>query len=321
MVAAFGLLLALALQTSTVNGRVIDESGTAIAGARITLTPDGAPSGIDTVSDADGRYSIAIVPAGVFRIDVSADGFVGRTSTGVAAGEIVSLPPIRLTLAGGVVGVDVTPARVAIADQQIHQQEQQRLLGVFPNFRVSYVPDAEPLNARQKFHLTWKSVADPVRFATVGVGAGIQYARNDFSEFGDGWEGYAKRYAALYATILTSSMISNVALPTLFKQDPRYFYKGTGSTPSRLGYAVSRAVVRRGDNGRSQPDYSRILGSLTAGAISNFYYPPEHRRDAQLMLTNTAIAIGGAALGNVMQEFVLSHVTTRHPQPTQKPKN
>jgi len=323
MGAPIALLLALALQAvGLVNGRVIDESGAAIPGARITVTADGAVSGIEMVTDADGRFSVATVPAGPFRVDVSADGFVSRTLTGVAAaGAPTTLPPIPLTLSAGSVGVEVTPSRVEVAERQLHQQEQQRLLGVFPNFRVSYVPDAEPLNARQKFHLTWKSVADPVRFATVGVGAGIQYARDDFSEFGDGWPGYAKRYAALYATILTSSMISNVALPTVFRQDPRYFYKGTGSTSSRLGYALSRAVVRRGDNGRTQPDYSRILGSLTAGAISNFYYPPEHRRDAQLMLTNTAIAIGGAALGNVMQEFLLGRVTTRRPRSTPNAQN
>jgi len=311
------VMIALTLQSlGAVNGRVVDESGAAIAGARVTLTSDGAAFSVETISDADGQFSFAGVPVAAFRIDVSADGFATRTLTGIAsAGASTSLPPIRLTLSAGSVGVDVTATRVEVAEQQVRAQEKQRLLGVFPNFRVSYVPDAEPLNARQKFHLTWKSVADPVRFVSVGVGAGIQYARNDFSEFGDGWEGYAKRYAALYGTILTASMISNVALPIVFQQDPRYFYKGTGSTSSRVGYALSRAVVRRGDNGKPQPDYSRILGSLSAGAISNFYYPPEHRRDAQLMLTNTAIAIGGAALGNVAQEFLFSRVTTRHKSP------
>jgi hypothetical protein len=313
MAPALGLLIALTLQSlGFVSGRVIDETGAAIAGARIVLTADGAVSSIETVSDADGHFSFTNAPSGAFRLDVSADGFISRTLTGVVeAGVPTSIPPIRLTVSAGTVGVDVTPSQVEVADEQIHAQEHQRLLGVFPNFRVSYVPDAAPLNARQKFHLTWKSVADPVRFGTVGIAAGIQHARNDFPAFGDGWEGYAKRYAALYATILTGSMISNVALPIVFQQDPRYFYKGTGSTSSRLGYALSRAVVRRGDNGRPQPDYSRILGSLSAGAISNFYYPEENRRSAQLMLTNTAIALGGAALGNVMQEFVLSHVTTR----------
>lgn len=213
------------------------------------------------------------------------------------------------------VSVDVTPDRREIADQQIKQQEQQRVLGVFPNFRVSYDPNAAPLDSRQKLHLTWKSIVDPMSFVGTGVGAGIQHARGDFSGFGDGIDGYAKRYAALYATRVTSTMITNVALPALFKQDPRYFYKGTGSTASRAGYAISRAVIRKGDNGRWQPDYSRVLGHLAAGAISNLYYPPEDRHGVGLTLTNTAIGLGGAAIGNVMQEFLYARFTTHARRP------
>jgi hypothetical protein len=208
------------------------------------------------------------------------------------------------------ISVDVSPTNREIADRQLKQQEQQRLLGVFPNFRVSYEPNAAPLDSRQKFHLTWKSVVDPMSFAGTGIVAGIQQARGDFSGFGDGADGYAKRYAALFATRVTSTMISNVALPSLFKQDPRYFYRGTGSRRSRVGYAISRAVVRKGDNGRWQPDYSRVLGHLASGAISNLYYPPEDRRGIGLTLTNTAIGLGGSAIGNLMQEFLYARFTT-----------
>ncbi len=224
-------------------------------------------------------------------------------AAGTAQGDQAQPPRVEIS-------VDVTPTRQEIAERQIKQQEQQRLLGVFPNFRVSYEPDAAPLDSRQKFHLTWKSIADPVSFAGTGVVAGIQQARNDFSGFGDGADGYAKRYAALYATRVTSTMISNVALPALFRQDPRYFYKGTGSRRSRIGYAISRAVVRKGDNGRWQPDYSRVLGHLASGAISNLYYPSADRRGIGLTLTNTAIGLGGAAIGNLMQELLYARFTT-----------
>jgi hypothetical protein len=207
------------------------------------------------------------------------------------------------------ISVDVVPTNRELADQQIKEQEQQRLFGVFPNFRVSYLPNAAPLDSRQKLHLTWKSISDPMSFVGTGITAGIQHARGDFS-FGDGVDGYAKRYAALYATRVTGTMITNVALPTLFKQDPRYFYKGTGSRRSRVGYAISRAVVRKGDNGRWQPDYSRVLGNLASGAISNLYYPPEDRHGLGLTLTNTAIGLGGAAIGNLMQEFLYARFTT-----------
>lgn len=298
-------------RAGTVTGQILDESGAPVPGAHVRLaTEDGTE--LDVISGPDGRFTCPNVPAGPYRLAVRAAGFATQTRTGsISPGETTAIDPIRLTLALGTIGVEVTPNRVEIADQQIKAQEHQRLLGIFPNFRVSYLPDAEPLNSRQKFHLTWKSVSDPTRFAVVGAAAGIQQARNDFSGFGPGVEGYAKRYAALYGTIFTSSMISNVLLPTVFKQDPRYFYKGTGSTSSRIGYALSRAVVRKGDNGRWQPDYSRILGNLASGAISNLYYPAEDRRGARLTLVNAALGIGGAAIGNVMQELLLSHITTR----------
>lgn len=214
--------------------------------------------------------------------------------------------------------IDVKATRVEEAQQQIKEQEQQRLFGIMPNFYVSYLPDAAPLNTRQKFELSWKSRLDPVQFGVVGFVAGIQQARGDFAGFGDGAEGYAKRYAAAYGNILTRSLITQVALPSIFKQDPRYFYKGTGSTPSRIGYALSRTVIRKGDNGRWQPNYSGIFGSLASGAVSNLYYPAEDRKGVQLTLENAAIGLGGAAIGHLAQEFLFKRLTS-HSSPTRNP--
>jgi len=298
-----------------VSGRVTDESGAAVPGADIVLVHVESLAQFEVVSRADGRFSFDDVPAGVFRLTVSAAGFATRTLPGaLMPGDHSDLPPIRLTLSIGTISVQVTPTQVELAEQQIKEQEKQRLFGIVPNFRVSYRADAVPLNARQKFQLTWKSVADPARFAGVGLAAAIQHVRNDFGEFGSGPDGYARRYGALYATIVTGTMISQVILPTIFRQDPRYFYNGQGTIASRVGYALSRAVVRKADNGRWQPDYSRVLGSFLSGAISNYYYPEGDRRRLGLTLGNAAIGIGGAAAGNLMQEFLLKRLTTRSRQ-------
>lgn len=227
---------------------------------------------------------------------------------GPASAQTPSPEPPRPTFD---VIVDVPATTEQIAEQQIKEQVQQRLLGVFPNFRVSYRPDAAPLNSRQKFQLAWKSISDPARFGSIAFVAGVQHARDDFSGYGRGFEGYGRRYAAVYATLFTATMISNAALPSLLRQDPRYFYRGTGSRRSRAMYAISRAVIRKADNGRWQPDYSRILGSLASGALSNFYYPAENRRSARLTLENAALAIGGAAGGNLLQEFLFKRLTRR----------
>jgi hypothetical protein len=305
-----------------INGRIIDDTGAGIAGATVTLSQDGISPGTGVLSRGDGQFSFPNVSSGPFRLTVSASGFADQTFSGVLnGGDVANLPPIRLTLALGRIDVAVVPTRVELAEQQINEQEQQRFLGVLPNFFVTYDPNALPLTAKQKFELSWKSRLDPVRFGVVAIIAGVQQARNDFSGFGQGAEGYAKRYGAAYANLFTESLVTQVLVPSLFKQDPRYFYKGTGSSASRIVYALSRAVIRKGDNGHWQPNYSGILGSLASGALSNLYYPARDRKGVRLTLENTAIGIGGAAVGHLAQEFLFKKLTSHARKSSGSPKD
>jgi hypothetical protein len=296
----------------TVTGRVLDPLGTPVSGAVVTLTREGDALSTETVSDADGRFAFPNVAASSFRVTVSSPGFVDSTFSGqLAPGATASLEPIRLMLSAGSVSIAVRPDRI-IAEEQLETQEQQRVFGVFQNFNVSYEGNAVPLDARQKFQLAWINIADPVQYGWLAGLAGIQEVRNDYSGFGGDEAGYAKRYAAATATIVTGTVLTKAVFPIVFKQDPRYFYKGTGSTSSRVGYALSRAVVARSDDGSLGPDYSRILGHVAAGAISNLYYPPQDRRNLQLTWQYAALAIGAGAIDNLLQEFLLKRFTT-HP--------
>jgi Carboxypeptidase regulatory-like domain len=303
-----------------INGTIVDDTGAAMAGAKVTLSHDGISPGTDVLSREDGQFFFSKVSSGPYRLTVSAPGFADQTVSGVLnSDEVASLPPIRLTLAFGAV-TDVTSTRIEQAERQVKEQEQQRLLGVLPNFFVTYNPDALPLTAKQKFELSWKSRLDPVQFGMVGFIAGVQQARNDYSAFGLGAGGYARRYTAAYGTVLTRSLITRVVMPSLLKQDPRYFYKGTGSTASRIGYAISRAVIKKGDNGHWQPNYSEVLGSLASGGLSNLYYPAQDRKGVRLTFANTAIGFGGDAVGHLAQEFLLRKLTTHARKPNGSPK-
>jgi hypothetical protein len=102
--------------------------------------------------------------------------------------------------------------------------------------------------------------------------------------------------------------------PAVLKQDPRYFYKGTGSKKSRVLYALANAVICKGDNRRWQPNYSSVLGSFAAGGISNLYYPAQNRNGVGLTLENGAIGVGATAVANVLQEFVVKKVTPNVPR-------
>ena len=295
-----------------ITGRVVDPTGTAVAGAAVKLTNADPAASLEAVTDNEGRFAFVRPPAGAVHLAITADGFAAQQFDGnVQTGQILEIPQITLALATVTTEVKVVPPQV-IAEAQIKEQEKQRALGFIPNYYVSYVPNAVALAPRQKFELAWKTMVDPVTFAITGAVAGIQQAQNDFSGYGQGADGYAKRYGAAYADAAIGTMIGGAILPSLFKQDPRYFYKGTGSRKSRLLYALATSVICKGDNGHWQANYSGILGGMAAGAISDLYYP-EKDRDNGLIVQNALIGIGATAAANVLQEFVVRKLTPNLP--------
>ena len=294
----------------SISGRIVGPTGVAIAGATISLTREDQSLNQELQSDDDGNFSLANVPPGPFRVTVSSPQFATQTFLGnLRPGENYVVPQIVLALATEVTEVRVVPSRVEVAEEQVKEQEKQRALGFIPNFYVSYVPDAAPLTPKQKFGLAWKTMIDPVTFGLTGAIAGVEQARNDFSGYGQGADGYAKRYGASYANTVSGTLIGGAILPSLFKQDPRYFYKGTGSKRSRVLYAIKNSVMCKSDNGNWQVNYSGILGGLAAGGISNLYYPEKDRNGAALTFENALIGIGATAAANVLQEFVVKKLT------------
>jgi hypothetical protein len=294
-----------------ISGRIVDQTGVAVSGARVKLTClQGCGEGLETTSDGDGKFNFADGVTGSFRLTITAAGFAPKEFSGtVKAGESLAVPEIALGIAEVVTEVKVTPPQVELAEAQIKDEEKQRPLGFIPNFYVSYVPDAAPLVPKQKFELAWKTMIDPVTFAITGAIAGIQQANDTFPGYGQGADGFAKRYGAAYADQAIGTMIGGAILPSLLKQDPRYFYKGTGSKKSRVWYAVAASVRCKGDNGKWQLNYSGIIGGLAAGGISNLYYPAKDREGAGLTFQNALIGIGATAAANILQEFVIRKLT------------
>ena len=304
------------LLPGTISGTVIDATGAVVVGAQVTLTRAEQSTPQEVVSGGNGQFFFGNLLPGTFQIKVTASGFAPRTYSGMLrSGEVYFVPPSTLVPAASQTEIQVTASasRVEVAEAQIKAQEKQRVLGFVPNFYVSYVADAAPLTSKQKFKLAWKSTIDPITFALTGVQAGVQQARNDYSAYGQGVEGYAKRFGAAYADGASGTFIGGAILPSLFKQDPRYFYKGTGSTGSRILYAISRSVIAKGDNQRWQPNYSAILGSIASGAISNLYYPDKDRGTA-LVFENALIGTGENAVVKLFQEFVIRHFTPHLPK-------
>lgn len=306
------LALTKLAESSELHGVVSTSDNTPLAGAQVTLTtPDGLAVK-ESFTGTDGSFTLHNIPPGPYTLAVSLQGFATAfTSVTLNPGQSATLTPIALKMAPVTTSVDVVATQQDIAAAQLHFEEQQRLIGIFPNFFVTYVSNAAPLTAKQKFSLAFRSAADPGNLMLVGTVAGVQQAANSFPGYGQGAAGYGRRYGADLGNLVSGTFVSQAILPSLFHQDPRYFYKGTGSTNSRVRYALLSVFVCRGDNGHRQPAFSTVLGDMSAGAISNLYYAPSDRKGVGLTLTNGLLGIAGDAMNNVFQEFVLKKLT-RH---------
>jgi hypothetical protein len=296
--------------TSVLSGAVTDQNGGLVPDADVTLVIGKPEQKFTATTDSGGRFRFTGLPAGDFKVSVVADGMQAGSRLGTLhLGEQFEMPQIVLRVGIANTDVEVSASRAEIAEAEVKVEEKQRLLGVLPNFYVTYNWHAEPLDGKQKYELAARSIVDWTTFAFTAGLAGVQYQTGSFSGFGYGPSGYGKRYAADFGNVLFGTMLGGAVLPQLFHQDPRYFYKGTGTVRSRVLYALSTAVISRGDNGKWQPAYAGILGNFGAGALSNLYYPSSNRNGAALTIENGSIGIAFDGIGNVIQEFLLKRFT------------
>lgn len=287
-------------------GSVVDVAGGAIAQARVVVVM--GDQTMSAVSDAMGQFEVAGVAGGSVAITVSADGFTTYTGTTVTSAGMASIVLQTATVRSD---VQVVATRHDIAAAQVSIAEKQRVLGVIPNFYVTYYSDSAPLSKAQKFQLAWRSTIDPVNLLQVGAVAGIEQGEDEFNGFGQGFAGFGRRYGATLGDNVISTFLGGALLPVIFRQDPRYFYQGTGSLKSRVWHAIVSVVVCHGDNGKSEPNYSNVLGNLAAAGISNAYYPMTDRDSASLTMRNSIIGTAAGAAGNLLQEFLIQRLTPR----------
>jgi hypothetical protein len=196
------------------------------------------------------------------------------------------------------------------AQEQLDKQLHQRVFGVMATFNTTDNRDALPLSTRQKYKLFFKSASDPWPFALTAVSAGIDQAENSFPAYGQGVEGYAKRWGAGYTDYFTGNLLGNAVLASLLKEDPRYFQKGTGSFATRALWAAGGTVWCKRDNGTWGPNYANVMGNLMGAAVSNLYYPAADRTVGETLergFTVTAQAIIGSEVIEFWPDMVRHH--------------
>jgi hypothetical protein len=299
-------------QFGSISGTVLDVNDDLVPGALVTLECPSPCQNETAAANDSAAFDFRSLKFGVpYQVRISVDNFENWTSPAIVLRPDQSaflVTGIKLKIVDPSTTVTVYASTDQIAVEQVHLEEQQRVLGIVPNFYVVYDPqNALPLSTKLKFKLAMRVSADPVTLAGIGLFAGMQQAGST-PNYVEGAKGYGQRIGAASAGAFSDILIGGAVLPSLLHQDPRYFYQGTGTTSSRLKHALFSPFICRGDNGRPQVNVSTLGGDLAASALTQAYYP-DSNRGAQFVLGDFAIDTGERMLSSVLQEFVLRKLT------------
>ncbi len=299
-------------QLGSIGGTVLDVNGGLVPRALVMLEcPSPCEKQTATVND-NAAFEFRELRFGVpYEVRISVDNFENWISPAIVLTpdhSVFLMTGIKLKVADPTESVTVYASTAQIAVEQVHVEEQQRVLGFIPNFYVVYdSQNAVPLTSKLKFQLAMKVSVDPVTLGGVAFMAGVRQAAHT-PDYVLGAQGYGQRVGAEVANGFSDILIGGAILPSLLHQDPRYFYQGTGTTKSRLEHALASPFVCKGDNGRWQPNYSSLGGDLASSALMNTYYP-QSNRGAGMVFGQFSINTAERELSGIVQEFVLRKLT------------
>jgi hypothetical protein len=188
------------------------------------------------------------------------------------------------------------------AEEQLKAQEHQRVLGVMATFNTTRNQEALPLSSGQKYRLFFKSATDPWPFGLAFVVAGIGQVEDSDEEWGQGVQGYAKRFGGAYSDYFIGNFFGNAVLPSWWHEDPRYFQKGKGPFIKRFLWAAGSTVWCKRDRGGWGPNYANVVGNLIGSAIARTYYPAAERTVADTLSDGFEVSAEGI-LGAEVIEF------------------
>jgi hypothetical protein len=288
------------------SGTVTDLYGDILPGATVSLDGQVSADHHQVVANDNGAFAFEGLRGNTsYRITVNREGFATWTSAEIilTPGQHIFLSGVELKIEGEQTSVTVYGSTEQIAVEQVHIAEQQRVLGIVPNFYVVYdSKNAVPLTTKLKFKLAMRVSIDPISVVAVTSMAAIKQAA-DTPDYVQGAKGYGQRVGAIGVDSFSDILIGGAVLPSLLHQDPRYFYQGEGTTKSRLRHALFSPFICKGDNGRWQPNYSSLGGDLASSALSNVYYP-QSNRGAGLVFGNFAIGTVERMASGFAQEFI-----------------
>ncbi len=181
--------------------------------------------------------------------------------------------------------------------------QTKRILGIAPNFRaVNTDEKLPPQTVKEKFMDATRDSFDYSSIVIPAVVASYSMAANNYPEFHQGAAGYARYFWHSAVDQTSENYWVEFIIPTIPREDTRYYTLGRGGFLKRTGYALSRAVITRTDAGNESFNFSEVVGAGAASGMSTLYYPSRERTLGNVG-SEWALDVGIDALSYVGREF------------------
>jgi hypothetical protein len=164
-------------------------------------------------------------------------------------------------------------------------------------------PATGRLSSMDKLRIAASNVVDPFNLATIGVSAAITIGSNPDSAYGPGMKGWAKNSGTLLTEDMTGAFFVTFLVPSLIRQDPRYYRMPKASIPRRIANAIVHPVWSRSDNGNHMLNLAELLGIPATIAVANVYVPGR-KQGIGSIAESSAVAIASSPIDTLTTEFL-----------------
>jgi hypothetical protein len=161
---------------------------------------------------------------------------------------------------------------------------------------------ATPFSLEEKFDYRIVQTFGLRGFAGSALGAAIGQARDSPHEWGQGFGGFADRYASSFGGNLSRQSMEFV-MESALHEDPRYFPSEQKGFKARIKNVLLQTVVTRTDSQGERFAYSRMISAFANGQLVNAWQPASTGSVGDGVLRGF-ITLGSDLGYNFLQEFI-----------------
>jgi hypothetical protein len=168
--------------------------------------------------------------------------------------------------------------------------------------KVSSSSATLPMTGREKFYFYLGNTYGPLSFISSGASAAFSQAFDSIPEWGQGMEGYGKRFGSSFGQKAIKQTIT-AGFGYILHEDPRYYKSENSGGWQRLLHAVGQSFLSHKDSGGIRPGYSYFLGLTSAVVISRQWHPASESKMEDYFIDG-AITFGAYIAKNIYREFL-----------------